>query len=105
MTKDLELLPSGDPELIQAIEKAISDGMERIRMRVNIEDENGGYIDNFVTDLAPVVGDFIDLNDHGKRTSYQVIERRFSLDHIWNETTKAPVRVRTLEIKARVVTS
>ena len=103
-----DLLPSGDPELIKKLAKAMAEKAKEIdpvvQMRINIQDTNGNYIDNFVTNVAPIVGDFIDLDVHGEATSYEVIERRLTLQHFTDKVTNEPARVRNFLIIARPVT-
>lgn len=92
-----------NPDQIKKITDAVLKGVERLKMRVDIKDTDGKFIDTFVTSVAPGVGDFIDLEVHGEATSYEIIERRLSLKHFTDKISNQPAKVREFLIIARPV--
>lgn len=103
MKKGLELLPAGDPELIEKIAEAMAGYDKRIQIRTYIKDEAGNFVDSFVSDVTLVVGDFIDLNVHGEGKSYEVVERRLSVRIFTDTETNVVSHIRSLEITARLL--
>lgn len=77
------------------------EGNKPLPMRLDIKDQNGKFIDNFVTYFSPIVGDFLDVKLHGVSTTYKVVERRLSLEFFQDKETKLAAQVRRLDVIVR----